>query len=110
MTERNVENRTIFVSDNLPILKGLNRDAVRVPHKDGAPHTGGFSGAAIDITDPSYAKTGKVPETWWEIAIAPRSSKEYVGYPTQSRSPCSNASSEPPPLRDRLRDEALHNA
>ena len=83
MTELNVENRTIFVSDNLPILKGLNSDAVRVPHKDGAPHTGGFSGAATDITDPSYTKTGKVPETWWEIAIAPRSSKEYVGYPTQ---------------------------
>ena len=61
----------------------FNRDAVRLPHKDGGPHAGGFSGGGTEITDPAYSKKGKVPETWWEIAIAPRSSKEYVGYPTQ---------------------------
>jgi len=27
--------------------------------------------------------SGKVPEDWWVMAIAPRSQKEYLGYPTQ---------------------------
>ena len=61
----------------------FNADAVRVPHKDGGPHAGGFSGGDVDIKDPKYAARGKVPETWWEIAIAARRRNEYVGYPTQ---------------------------
>ena len=70
----------------------FNRDDVRIQHKDGAPHVGGFSSedtpldadAAID-----YGKKGKIPETWWVqepgngFAIAARQRKQYVGYPTQ---------------------------
>ena len=62
----------------------FNRDVVRIPHKDGGPHAGGFKGAEIAPDDPSYGKKGKVPETWWtDIAIAARSSSQYLGYPTQ---------------------------
>ena len=62
----------------------FNGDAVRLPHKDGAPHAGGFKGGEKPITDPEYGRKGKIPETWWtDIAIAPRSRKEYTGYPTQ---------------------------
>lgn len=62
----------------------FNADDVRMPHKDGKPHAGGFSGGLVDITDEKYEEQGKVPETWWtDIAIAPRSSTEYLGYPTQ---------------------------
>ncbi|MDD9956649.1 MAG: DNA methyltransferase [Anaerolineaceae bacterium] len=62
----------------------FNKDEVRLPHKDGGPHAGGFKGASIKPDDPSYGEKGEVPETWWiDIAIAPRSSIEYLGYPTQ---------------------------
>ena len=62
----------------------LNRDEVRIPHKDGGPHAGGFKGAKLAPNDQSYGRKGKVPESWWTgIAIAPRSSTEYLGYPTQ---------------------------
>ena len=69
----------------------FNGDDVRLPYKDGKPHTGGFthqSGAKAgtnmdkEVAD-SYQK-GKIPEDWWpDIALAVRSSKERVGYPTQ---------------------------
>ena len=68
----------------------FNADAVRVPYKDGTPHTGGFkhvsgpkAGKNMDAeTAASYTK-GKVPEDWWEgIAIASRG-KQNTGYPTQ---------------------------
>ena len=69
----------------------FNKDDVRLPYKDGKPHTGGFThqsgdkaGTNMDkeVAD-SYQK-GKVPEDWWaDIALAVRSSKERVGYPTQ---------------------------
>ena len=62
----------------------FNKNAVRLPHKDGGPHAGGFKGAALKPDDPSYGEKGKVPETWWtDIAIAARSSSQYLGYPTQ---------------------------
>jgi len=61
----------------------FNKDAVRLPYKDGGPHAGGFKGTDVKPTDPKYSKAGKVPENWWTIAIAARSKKEYVGYPTQ---------------------------
>ena len=68
----------------------FNADEVRIPYKDGKPHTGAFkhvsgpkSGTNMDAgTAASYTK-GKVPEDWWEgIAIASRG-KQNVGYPTQ---------------------------
>ena len=62
----------------------FNRDDVRLPHKGGKPHTGGFKGGGRPINDEYYAQKGKIPETWWsDIAVAVRSSKERLGYPTQ---------------------------
>ena len=62
----------------------FNKDDVRIPHKDGGPHAGGFKGGARKPDDPYYEALGKVPETWWtDIAIAARSKSEYVGYATQ---------------------------
>ncbi|MGR3984328.1 MAG: DNA methyltransferase, partial [Gammaproteobacteria bacterium] len=59
----------------------FNADAVRLRHAGGKPHAGGF-GMDKELTE-EYGKKGKVPETWWQIAIAPRSKSEYLGYPTQ---------------------------
>ena len=62
----------------------FNKDNVRIPHKDGGPHAGGFGAGGKRPDDPVYGESGKVPESWWnDIAIAPRSSKEYLGYATQ---------------------------
>ncbi len=62
----------------------FNKDDVRIPHKGGKPHAGGFAGGRRSIGDPYYEQTGKIPETWWtDIAVAVRSSKERLGYPTQ---------------------------
>ena len=62
----------------------FNQSAARVPHKDGAPHRGGFKAGGVRIEDPKYARQGKILEDWWcDIAIAPRRRKEYLGYPTQ---------------------------
>lgn len=68
----------------------FNRDAVRVPHSSKTQenfkrgHLG--SGFAEDVTlgdgDALHSK-GKVPEDWWIMAIAARSTKERLGYPTQ---------------------------
>ena len=62
----------------------FNKDNVRLPYKNGKPHSGGFKGGDRDIDDPYYEKTGKIPETWWtDIAIVARSTKENLKYPTQ---------------------------
>lgn len=67
----------------------FNSDSVRLSHKDGGPHTGGFLGEIDDSLSDNYGKKGKVPETWWiqepgnGLAIAARQKKQYVGYPTQ---------------------------
>ena len=70
----------------------FNRDKMRIPYKDGKPHTGGFthkSGAKAGSKMTSevaeeYESKGKVLENWWtDIAIASRSKKEYQGYATQ---------------------------
>lgn len=60
----------------------FDKDAVRIPYKDGKPHVGGWNMNAREAK--RYGDRGKIPETWWaDIAIAIRSSKENVGYPTQ---------------------------
>ena len=69
----------------------FNKDVVRLPYKDGKPHTGGFThqsgdkaGTRMgqDVAD-SYT-SGKIPEDWWaDIAVAVRSPIERTGYPTQ---------------------------
>ena len=69
----------------------FNRDAVRLPYKDGKPHTGGFThrsgakaGTNMDRAVADSYQKGKIPEDWWsDIAIARRSPKENTGYPTQ---------------------------
>ena len=62
----------------------FNGDDVRLPHKGGRPHGGGFKGGGRRINDAYYTQKGKIPETWWtDIAVAVRSSKERLGYPTQ---------------------------
>ncbi len=60
----------------------FNGNDVRLPYKDGGPHTGGY-GINKDISI-KYGKKGKIPETWWtNIAIAVRSKSQRQGYPTQ---------------------------
>lgn len=65
----------------------FNKNDIRVSHRDGGPHTGGFGmdeGLSVE-----YGAKGKIPETWWAqekgngLAIAARQSKQYTGYPTQ---------------------------
>ncbi|MGI9337409.1 MAG: DNA methyltransferase [Gammaproteobacteria bacterium] len=61
----------------------FNQDDVRVPYKDGKPHTGGFKSSMDNSLADNYGKKGKIPETWWsDIALAIRG-KENTGYPTQ---------------------------
>ena len=64
----------------------FNGDDVRVPFKDpnqslrrAMSPDGNFSKKDVE----KYRAKGKIPENWWEIRIAARSKKEYVGYPTQ---------------------------
>jgi site-specific DNA-methyltransferase (adenine-specific) len=68
----------------------FNRDAVRVAHSKKTRenfHEGnvgsGFIGDKTLGDDDVLHQSGKVVEDWWQIAIAPRSTKEYLGYPTQ---------------------------
>jgi DNA modification methylase len=62
----------------------FNADAVRVPHseKTKANYKEGLIGSGFAGADHVIHAKGKVPEDWWQIAIAPRG-KEYMGYPTQ---------------------------
>ena len=67
----------------------FNGDDVRVPHKDGGPHSGGFKGSDLRPDDPSYGAKGKIPETWWpDFPIVARfrsleQGGQRTGYPTQ---------------------------
>ena len=68
----------------------FNRDAVRIPYKDGRPHTGGFThqsgakaGTNMDQSVADQYQQGKIAEDWWPgIAIAARGSQN-TGWPTQ---------------------------
>ena len=62
----------------------FNAGAVRVPHKDGGPHAGGFRGAKVGPQDEKYARQGKILENWWtDISPVGRLRHERLGYPTQ---------------------------
>ncbi len=63
----------------------FNADAVRIPHheKTKANYKPGLEGSGFMEADHVIHESGKVPEDWWNIAIAPRSKQEYLGYPTQ---------------------------
>jgi DNA modification methylase len=62
----------------------FNRDAIRIAHssKTKANYKKGLIGSGFVGADHLIHESGKVPEDWWQIAIAPRG-KEYLGYPTQ---------------------------
>lgn len=69
----------------------FNLTAVRVPYKDGGPHTGGFTHTTGDKAGQNMTKevaasynAGKIPETWWtKFSPVGRLKKERTGYPTQ---------------------------
>lgn len=62
----------------------FNADAVRVAHaaKTKENYRTGLTGSGFIGAEHLIHEKGKVPEDWWQIAIAPRG-KEYLGYPTQ---------------------------
>jgi len=62
----------------------FNKDAVRMPYKDGSPHSGGFmENDGARLVPDKYAD-GKIAENWWtDIAVVARSKHERTGYPTQ---------------------------
>lgn len=62
----------------------FNRDQIRIEHssKTKANYKEGLAGSGFVEADHKIHEAGKVPEDWWQYAIAPRG-KEYLGYPTQ---------------------------
>ena len=62
----------------------FNVDAVRQPHSDKTKqnYKQGLVGSGFVGADHVIHEKGKVPEDWWQFAIAPRG-REYLGYPTQ---------------------------
>ena len=63
----------------------FNKDDVRVPYKDGAPHGGQkWTTDEESLSDwrERKSKQGKIPENWWTIPKV-GTSKERLGYPTQ---------------------------
>ncbi|PKL74112.1 MAG: site-specific DNA-methyltransferase, partial [Candidatus Melainabacteria bacterium HGW-Melainabacteria-1] len=62
----------------------FNGDAVRLPHdeKTQQNYKPGLQGSGFVGADHVIHEKGKIPEDYWQIAIAPRG-KEYLGYPTQ---------------------------
>lgn len=64
----------------------FNSDNIRVPYKDPKQtlrRIYSTSGSFTEEEAKEYRERGKIPEDWWEIRIAPRSKREYLGYPTQ---------------------------
>ena len=65
----------------------FNRDAVRLPYKDPnqRPRKAFDTGKSFEPAEiEAMRKRGKVAEDWWnDIAVAVRSPKERIGYPTQ---------------------------
>jgi site-specific DNA-methyltransferase (adenine-specific) len=62
----------------------FNADDVRIPHSDKTKenYKPGLEGSGFVGADHVIHAKGKVPEDYWNFAIAPRG-KEYLGYPTQ---------------------------
>ena len=64
----------------------FNSDDIRVPYKDPKQTLRkrmSTTGSFTMIEAQTQRARGKIPENWWVIRIAPRSKKEYLGYPTQ---------------------------
>ena len=83
MRQFNRKHDTIFWYSKGPTWT-FNVDEVRAPHnpKTKANYKPGLEGSGFVGADHVIHELGKVPETWWQMAIAPRG-KEYMGYPTQ---------------------------
>lgn len=83
MRQFNRKHDTIFWYSKGPTWK-FNVDDVRAPHnpKTKANYKPGLEGSGFVGAEHVIHELGKVPETWWQMAIAPRG-KEYMGYPTQ---------------------------
>jgi len=62
----------------------FNADDVRIEHseKTKGNYKAGLEGSGFVGADHVIHAKGKVPEDWWQFAIAARG-KEYMGYPTQ---------------------------
>ena len=62
----------------------FNDDAIRIPYskKTLANYKEGLKGSSY-TSDVKLNEAGKVPEDYWDIAIASKSTIEYKGYPTQ---------------------------
>jgi DNA modification methylase len=62
----------------------FNEDAVRIPYSEKtlANYKEGLRGSSF-TTDVQLNKLGKIPEDYWDIAVATKSLIENVGYPTQ---------------------------
>lgn len=61
----------------------FNSDAIRVASE---VHQGGFKGEMGAAESSSYTDKGKIPEDWWEFAVAARipvDGKKRMGYPTE---------------------------
>lgn len=61
----------------------FNSDAIRVASE---VHQGGFKGEMGAAESSSYTEKGKIPEDWWEFAVAARipvDGKKRMGYPTE---------------------------
>lgn len=61
----------------------FNADDVRIPSE---VHQGGFLNAMGAEESSGYTEKGKIPEDWWQFAVAARISvdgKKRVGYPTE---------------------------
>ena len=77
----------------------FNRDEVRVPHKDGGPHAGGFPGASREPNDPSYGKDqGRFLKRGGSCPSLLASSPNTRAMPRRSPLPFTNASSSRPPI------------
>jgi len=62
----------------------FNDKEIRVPYSEKtlANYKPGLKGSTY-TADVTLNKDGKIPEDYWNIAIASKSTKEYLGYPTQ---------------------------
>lgn len=61
----------------------FNADEIRV---ESEVHSGGFKGEMDAASSDSYSEKGKIPEDWWEFAVASRFKVDgviRVGYPTE---------------------------
>lgn len=61
----------------------FNADKIRV---ESEVHQGGFKGEMGAAESSSYTEKGKIPEDWWEFAVAARipvDGKKRMGYPTE---------------------------